>query len=74
MRQTAVWANGNQARSGEILAKYSNIDPSVLNTMTRSHYAERLEPALLQPLIDVSAKYAKFNTFPAQELIYAPSH
>jgi NitT/TauT family transport system substrate-binding protein len=74
MRETAVWANSNQARSGEILAKYSNLDPTVLSTMTRSHYAERLDPALLQPLIDVAAKYAKFNSFPAQELIYSPSH
>jgi hypothetical protein len=69
-----VWANSNEAQSGQILAKYSNIDPRVLGTMTRSHYAERLDPALLQPLIDVAAKYAKFNSFPAQELIYAPSH
>jgi ABC-type nitrate/sulfonate/bicarbonate transport system substrate-binding protein len=72
MRETAVWANNNQARSGEILAKYSNLDPAVLGTMTRSHYAERLDPVLLQPLIDVAAKYAKFNSFPAQELIYSP--
>jgi NitT/TauT family transport system substrate-binding protein len=73
MHETAVWANKNQAQSGQIVAKYTKIDPTVLATMTRSHYAEALTPAAMQPLIDVSAKYNGFASFPAQELIYSPS-
>jgi NitT/TauT family transport system substrate-binding protein len=72
IHDTAVWANKNQAQSGQIVAKYTKVDPAVLATMTRSHYAEALTPAAMQPLIDVSAKYNGFATFPAQELIYVP--
>jgi ABC-type nitrate/sulfonate/bicarbonate transport system substrate-binding protein len=73
IHETAVWANKNQAQSGQIVAKYTKIDPAVLATMTRSRYAETLTPAAMQPLIDVSAKYNGFGSFPAQELIFAAS-
>jgi hypothetical protein len=46
------------------------MDPAVLATMTRSVYAETLTAASMQPLIDISAKYNGYATFPAQELIY----
>lgn len=72
MHETAVWANANATKSGDILAKYSKIGPAVIATMVRAHYSEQLTPTLMQPLIDVTAKYGKFPTFPAQELIYAP--
>ena len=48
------------------------MDPAALATMTRSRYAEQLTPALLQPVVDVSAKYNGFGRFPAQDLIYTP--
>jgi ABC-type nitrate/sulfonate/bicarbonate transport system substrate-binding protein len=73
MRETALWANQNPVKSGEILAKYSKIDPAVVATMARAHYADRLTPALMQPLIDASAKYNDFKPFPATELIYMPA-
>jgi NitT/TauT family transport system substrate-binding protein len=72
MHETALWANKNPARTAEILAKYVKIDPAVVATMTRSHYAERLTASMMQPAIDVAAKYGKFDSFPAAELIYAP--
>jgi hypothetical protein len=34
MYKTAVRANRNATKSGEILAKYSKIDPAVIATMT----------------------------------------
>ncbi|HXP93807.1 MAG TPA: ABC transporter substrate-binding protein [Candidatus Binatia bacterium] len=73
MRETAIWANRNPDKSGEILVKYVKIDPALLATMNRARFAERLTPALMQPPIDVAAKYAKFDSFPATELIYSPS-
>jgi NitT/TauT family transport system substrate-binding protein len=73
MHETAAWANKNSTKSGEILAKYTKLDPAVIATMARTHYGE-LTAALMQPMIDVSAKYNGFQTFPAEELIYAPSH
>lgn len=72
MRDTSVWANKNRAQTAEILVKLSKIDPAILARMTRSVYADQLVPALMQPIIDVSAKYDGFTTFPAQELIYLP--
>jgi hypothetical protein len=38
--------------------------------MTRARFGEQLTPALMQPLIDVAAKFGGFNPFPARELIY----
>jgi NitT/TauT family transport system substrate-binding protein len=73
MAETAAWANQNPAKSGEILAKYVKIDPAIIVTLTRAHFAERLTPALMQPLIDVSAKYNNFSSFPARDLMYGPS-
>jgi NitT/TauT family transport system substrate-binding protein len=70
MRQAATWANANPAKSGELLAKYTKIDPAVIATMTRARFGEQLTPALMQPLIDVAAKFGPFNAFPARELIY----
>ena len=73
VHDTAVWANKNPDKSGEILAKYVKMDPTLIATMARVHYAEQVTPALMQPLIDASAKYNGIKAFPAQELIYKPS-
>jgi ABC-type nitrate/sulfonate/bicarbonate transport system substrate-binding protein len=73
MHETAVWTNKNALQSGQILAKYTKLDPTVIATMVRSQYAEVLTPASMQPLIDVSAKYNGFAAFPSQELIYTPA-
>ena len=70
MHDTAVWANANQAKTGDILAKDLKFDPALVATMVRARYTEQLTPALMQPLIDVSAKFNGFKSFPAQELIY----
>lgn len=72
MRETANWANANHAKSADIVAKYTKLDPAVIATMTRSYYAEQVTPALLQPVVDISAKYSGFAPFPAADLIYTP--
>jgi NitT/TauT family transport system substrate-binding protein len=73
MRNTSRWANANPAKSAVILAKYTKTDPAVIATMARVHYGDTLTASSMQPLIDVSAKYNGFSTFPAQELIYRPA-
>lgn len=72
IHETAVWANANQDQSGAILVKHTKIEASQLATMSRSHYTESFAPSMLQPLIDVSAKYNGFTAFPARDLIYVP--
>lgn len=69
IHQTAVWANKNHEQSGAILAKYSKIPESAIATMVRSHYAEELTAAIMQPGIDASSKYNTFANFPAADLL-----
>lgn len=73
IREAAVWANKNQAKSAEILLKYAKVDPQLAASMTRAHYAETLTPQLLQPIVDIAAKYSKFQSFPAANIIYKPA-
>lgn len=72
IRETAQWANQkqNQARTAEILVKYTKADPALVAKMRRAHYGDALSPAAIQPAIDVSAKYAGFKAFPAEEIVY----
>jgi NitT/TauT family transport system substrate-binding protein len=70
IRETALWANANQAKSAEILSEYTKIDPSVVATMVRVRFGDSLTPSMMQPEIDVAARYGKFVPFPAADLIY----
>ena len=74
IRDAARWANANLSDSGAILARDLKLDPAVVGAMTRGRFAEQLGTASMQPLIDVSAKYNGFETFPARELIYVAAH
>ncbi len=68
--ETADWANKNHDASAKILESYSKqpISPN----QKRAYYPERVDPALLQPLIDCSAKYGLIKaSFPAKEVIAA---
>jgi NitT/TauT family transport system substrate-binding protein len=72
MRETAAWANqkANRARSAEILAKYTKIEPATVAAMERARFGDTLAASAIQPAIDVTAKYGKFETFPAEKLMY----
>jgi NitT/TauT family transport system substrate-binding protein len=68
MAEAYRWANRNHAKTAEILEKYTK--QRVQPTMPRVVYAERLSPAIVQPLIDAAAKYGALkNSFPANELL-----
>jgi len=69
LRETAAWANANPQQSGTILATYLKLDPAVIASMTRVRYANQLTPALMQPLIDLTAHYGGFAAFPARDLM-----
>ena len=74
MRETAQWANHNQDKSADILAKYTKLDPQLIRSGNRARFGETgVTPAMLQSSIDLSARYKLFETaFPATELIYQP--
>jgi NitT/TauT family transport system substrate-binding protein len=66
--ETAAWANKNHDASAKILESYTKkpISPN----QARAFYPERVDPALLQPLIDISAKYGILKaSFPAKDVI-----
>lgn len=68
MRDAAAWANQTPPPIDDILAREFKVDRSALASEDRAEFGEHLTPALLQPSIDVSARYLKFPTFPATEL------
>ena len=66
--ESSRWANAHHAESAKILEKYTKqpINPAI----HRVRWAERLDPAEAQPLIDAAAKYKVLKaTFPASEFI-----
>jgi NitT/TauT family transport system substrate-binding protein len=66
--ETSRWANAHHAESAKILEKYTKqpISPKI----HRVRWAERLDAASAQPLIDASAKYKVLKApFPAAEFI-----
>lgn len=68
MAETAVWANGHRAETAAILDQHarSKLPPNVV----RIYFPPRVTPALIQPVIDASAKYGLLkNTFPATDII-----
>jgi NitT/TauT family transport system substrate-binding protein len=50
---TAIWANAHHAESAQILVRTAKLDPAVATTMTRSTYGTSLDPALMQPVLDM---------------------
>jgi NitT/TauT family transport system substrate-binding protein len=68
MFATAAWANQHRTESAAILNRATKI--VVQPSMKRTTYGEKLEPALMQPLIDATANYGTLKTtFPAIDLV-----
>ena len=72
IREAAIWANqkSNAAKFIDILSRFTKLDPAVLATMLLPHYGEQLDAALLQPPIDLNAKYYQQPPLAAQEIMY----
>ena len=72
--QAGRWANAHQTESGQILMKYTHLSPEGLTAISkhRVRYGEVLDPALVDPLIAVAARYKVIpRVFPAHELVAA---
>lgn len=57
LQQAAVWANHNQDRTAEITARRLNVPVDAVRSAVRAVFAESNRAGLLQPVIDVAAKY-----------------
>jgi NitT/TauT family transport system substrate-binding protein len=74
IHEAAKWANNakNHAECEKMLATYTKIDPAIIAGYPRLSFAESNNPALLQPVIDMLAKYTFIaHGFPAGDL-FAP--
>jgi NitT/TauT family transport system substrate-binding protein len=61
MLNTAVWANAHHAESAQILVRSAKLDPVIASKMTRSTYGTSLDPAQMQPVLDM---FLHFNVLP----------
>jgi NitT/TauT family transport system substrate-binding protein len=68
MRETARWANAHHDESAKILEKYMKL--TAAPEMKRVPFAETIDRAQVQRLIDMAAKYGALkSSFPAADLI-----
>lgn len=69
---SAQWANtaANNDASAAIVSKRLGIPIELMKGLTRSTYAETMDPAQIQPLLDTMARY-KFipQSFPAKDIV-----
>jgi ABC-type nitrate/sulfonate/bicarbonate transport system substrate-binding protein len=75
IRAANKWANqpANRVRSAAILEKYTKVALAPQNT--RVVFADSLDPVLIQPVIDASAKFHVLKaSFPANDFILAGTH
>lgn len=67
----AAYMNGHHAETAPILADVAKIPLAVVQKMPRTAMGTSVNPAALQPLIDVAAKYKLIpRAFPAGEIFY----
>ena len=72
LHATAKWANDpkNRAHATAMLATLTKLDAAVIASYPRIAYAEANTPGLVQPVIDLLAKYAFIaKSFPETELL-----
>lgn len=72
IRAAARWANRDHADCVPLLARFTKIQPSVIASYPRIAYAESNDAGLVQPVVDVMARYGFLpHAFAASEA-FAP--
>lgn len=56
IEQTSVWANAHHADSGAFLEKASKMPHDAILAMSRCRFGTKLDPTLMDPIIDIAAK------------------
>jgi ABC-type nitrate/sulfonate/bicarbonate transport system substrate-binding protein len=56
LQRTAAWANTHRAQSAPMLSDMTKIPTSVTSAMRRVSYADKLDVAYMQPMLDAAAK------------------
>jgi NitT/TauT family transport system substrate-binding protein len=68
--EVADWANKNHDKSAEILANSTHIDINSVRGAVRSEYATKRDPAFLEPMIALAAKYGGIKPFAAEDIFF----
>ncbi len=70
LQSSARWANNNHAATAAMNARYSRVSADVLMAENRQLFGEGgLDPTVIQPIIDASARYGFLpHGFAAEEL------
>jgi NitT/TauT family transport system substrate-binding protein len=72
MRESSAYTNTHMAETVDLVAGYSGIAPAVVARSARFVDALTIDPALIQPVVDVLVKYGLTSpSFPASQLISA---
>lgn len=70
MHDGARWAGAHAHESAQILASNLKEDPQAVESAARVDYGETVTPAMIQPVIDLCAKYDVIKArFPAADLL-----
>jgi NitT/TauT family transport system substrate-binding protein len=69
MNEGAVWANDHRAETAALLTQRYHVPPELARTMARARFPERLTPELLQPVLDLGARYGFGRTTDAAALL-----
>ena len=70
VHDAALYTNSHLAETIPMVARYSGAAPEVIGKSIRMVDLEYLDPATLQPLVDLSARYGLIDrAFPATEII-----
>jgi NitT/TauT family transport system substrate-binding protein len=73
LRDTAQWANHNPAATAAINSKYSKVPVDQITAQNRQIFADgKLDPRLIQPIIDASARYGFLPQQFAAADLFAP--
>jgi NitT/TauT family transport system substrate-binding protein len=74
MLKTAAWANTHHPESAQILVRSAKLDPDIASKMTRSTYGTSMEPALMQPVLDMFLHFKVLPTaMSADDVIWKSS-
>jgi NitT/TauT family transport system substrate-binding protein len=55
--KTARWANDHHDQTALVIERVAKMEPAVVRSMTRARYATSLESPMLQPVINIAARY-----------------
>lgn len=69
--QTSTWSNAHHRETGAILEQVSKMPHDVILAMTRARFATKMDPAYMDPLLQIAAKNGMIPTpIAARAMIY----